>query len=158
MLRSSKRKMKNLKRVRQEIRQTSTLVAHRAISDVAALGDGDGDLGLNSWTLGRVGEHDSTEAARVLPDPLHLEAAAAWDRGAHVLGCRHARGELEGLSVGRDLSALICPVNSTGSYGNAQHENEKQESEVPALHWSFHVSQDISCACLRSLRSRRSDL
>lgn len=39
---------------------TSTLVSHWTISEVAALGDGDGNLRLDSSAFGSVGKHDST--------------------------------------------------------------------------------------------------
>ncbi|RRT82166.1 hypothetical protein B296_00000968 [Ensete ventricosum] len=56
-------------------RLTSTFVAHRPVREVAALGDGDGDLGLDSGILRRGRQHYSTEADGVTAESLHRRAA-----------------------------------------------------------------------------------
>ncbi|KAF7825611.1 uncharacterized protein G2W53_016775 [Senna tora] len=66
---------------------TSALVTDGAVSEVAALGDGEGDLRLDAGVFGGVREHDSAEAARVLPNSLDLSTATLRDTSTCILCC-----------------------------------------------------------------------
>ena len=57
---------------------TSALVADGAVGEVASLGDGDGDLGLDAGALGGVGQHHGAQAlGALLPDGAHGASLSA---------------------------------------------------------------------------------
>lgn len=88
--------------------RTAALVADGAVGQVAALGDGDGQLRLDPDSTHDLGEQHRAEARGAPhPDLLHRRAAAVRRLGVRVLPRRHARHQLQGLLVRRGGAALV---------------------------------------------------
>jgi hypothetical protein len=117
---------------------TSALVADGAVDEVAALGDGDGHLGLDPGLLGRLGQHDGAEAlGALLPDGVHRRAAAVGRRRAGVLRRGRARRQLQRHPVRRRRPALARAADGhEACSGRDQGEDEQRE----ALHLGSLVS------------------
>jgi hypothetical protein len=117
---------------------TSALVANGAVGEVAAFGDGDGDLGLDPGAPGGVGQHDGAEApGALLPDGVHRAAAGAGRRGAGVLRRRRARRQPQRHRVRRRRTALARAVRAPrrGEAGRGHHHDQSDRNrENPHRH------------------------
>jgi len=109
---------------------TSALVADGAVGEVASLGDGDGDLGLDAGALGGVGQHHGAQAlGALLPDGAHSAAAGAGRRGARVLRRRRARRQPQRHPVRRRRPALARALGEARRGG--EQEGEHKETPHP---------------------------
>jgi len=127
---------------------TSALVADGAVDEVAAFGDGDGDLSLDPGALGSVGQHDGAEAlGALLPDAVHRAAAGARRRGAGVLRRRRARRQLQRHHVRRRRPALARAVGTPrrGDAGRG-HDHQSDHKETPHRHLTPFLLLLVSCA------------
>lgn len=114
---------------------TSTFVANRAVGKVAAFGNGNGNLSLDTRVLGSVREQNSTEAARVLAQSLHLLAAATGNRSVCILCSTCTRSKLDGLIIWASFSTCASPINP---FKAASTYNCNQSQNANEFHWSLH--------------------
>ena len=131
----------NQMRIRREWR-TPALVAHRTISQIAALGNGYGNFWLDPRIFSRVREHHSAEAFWILAQLLHLSTAAARNWSICILCCFCTRNQLHSFHVWRrssTFSSSICSIQA----GNPQNHKESQSKNV--LHCSLHLSSSVMC-------------
>jgi len=113
---------------------TPALVADGAVDEVAALGDGDGHLGLDPSALGRFGQHDGAEAlGTLLPDAVHRVAAGAGRRGAGVLRRGRARRQLQRHPVRRRRPALARAVRAADGHKARGGRDQGEHQEAPHL-------------------------